>query len=275
MDSHPGTARRSREWPRSHATGWECCEHPCLPALLKCGFREMAPREEKESHRRGVTHVLCLRSTSRIWGFMQPSPDRAIVAWVSAQGARRCVCAPAVVCVAVGGRDPVRRVKECFLKKTKKTGKTFPLRFLPTAVQLYHTCRQLYHPFFSATSLKSAREERMHAQFVCIYAWVEGRSACCLAKGPRAGGGPGGQPGLRRGVLEASRVTGMMVTARVVKLPLRAYSCSRLSSPPQARNGKKSQHVVTVFFLPSLQNTCNLIVARRGRRHQTPHQASL
>ena len=93
----------------------------------------------------------------------------------------------------------------------------------------------------------------MHAQFVCIYAWVEGRSACCLAKGPRAGGGPGGQPGLRRGVLEASRVTGMMVTARVVKLPLRAYSCSRLSSPPQARNGKKSQHVVTVFFLPSLR----------------------
>ena len=128
VDSHPGTARRSREWPRSHDTGWECCEHPCLPALLKCGFREMPPREEKESHRRGVTHVLCLRSTSRIWGFMQPSPDRAIVAWVSAQGARRCVCAPAVVCVAVGGRGP-GAAREGMLPPHKKLRRVSTLYF--------------------------------------------------------------------------------------------------------------------------------------------------
>ena len=106
--------------------GWRCASGTCalaqlprLPALLKCGFREMAPREEKEPHRRDATH------TCSACGVRPDSGGLRRLALVARVGTARGQCARCVSvrvrlrwCVGVRGPGAAR--EECFLQKTKK-----------------------------------------------------------------------------------------------------------------------------------------------------------
>ena len=105
----------------AHASGTRVlARHPCLPALLECGFREMAPREEKGSHCRGATHTCSPECVPHLGVSPQSRPDVRVLGYrvISVRKVRVDVCAPAVWW-CVGAWDPSRRVKNAFLQKKK------------------------------------------------------------------------------------------------------------------------------------------------------------